>query len=112
MSNIVRIVLSSFLLIGTVALFWFGHWGWGILGIFMTILAWVTVFFNENMLIAQWYLRKENMVKAEQWLQNIKSYEKQLISAQHEDRKSVVKGKSEDYGGRRSVRKKREVMKT
>lgn len=83
MSNIVRIILSSFLLIGTVVLFWFGHWGWGILGILITILAWVTVFFNENMLIAQWYLRKENMVKAEQWLRNIKNYEKQLISAQH-----------------------------
>ncbi|SRR5690606_7282405 len=83
MSNIVRIIISSLLLIGTVVLFWFGHWGWGILGILVTILAWVTVFFNENMLIAQWYLRKENMAKAERWLKNIKNYEKQLISAQH-----------------------------
>ncbi|MFD1771290.1 DUF2892 domain-containing protein [Sphingobacterium suaedae] len=83
MSNIVRIILSSLLLIGTVVLFWFGHWGWGILGILVTILAWVTVFFNENMLIAQWFLRKENMSKAEHWLKNIKNYEKQLIAAQH-----------------------------
>ncbi|NGF55259.1 DUF2892 domain-containing protein [Parapedobacter sp. SGR-10] len=83
MSNIVRIILSSLLLVGTVVLFWFGHWGWGILGILVTILAWVTVFFNENMLIAQWYLRKQDMAKAEKWLKNIKSYEKQLISAQH-----------------------------
>lgn len=83
MSNIVRIILSSLLLVGTVVLFWFGHWGWGILGILVTILAWVTVFFNENMLIAQWYLRKQDMGKAEKWLKNIKSYEKQLISAQH-----------------------------
>lgn len=83
MSNIVRIILSSLLLIGTVVLFWFGLWGWGILGIFLTILAWVTVFFNENMLLAQWFLRKENMPKAEQWLKNIKNYETQLISAQH-----------------------------
>ena len=83
MSNIVRIIISSLLLLGTVALFWFSQWGWGILGIVITIIAWVTVFFNENMLIAQWFLRKENMPKAEQWLKNIKNYEKQLISAQH-----------------------------
>lgn len=83
MSNIVRIILCSLLLVGTVLLFWFGHWGWGILGIFVSILAWVTVFFNEHMLLAQWHLRKENMPKAANSLKSIKNYEKQLISAQH-----------------------------
>jgi len=83
MSNLVRIIISSLLLIGTVALFWTGQWGWGILGIFITILAFVTVFFNENMLLAQWFLRKQNMGKAEFWLSRIKNYEKQLIPAQH-----------------------------
>src|SRR3546814_7626029 len=48
-----------------VALFVYGEWGWGILGILITIVASVTIFFNENMLIAQFYLRKENMTKAE-----------------------------------------------
>ena len=83
MSNIVRIIISTLLLFGTVALFWFGQWGWGILGILITLLAWVTVFFNENMLLAQWFIRKEKMDKAEQWLKKITNYEKQLISAQH-----------------------------
>lgn len=83
MSNIVRIIISSLLLIGTIALFVLGQWGWGILGVFITILAFVTVFFNENMLIAQFYLRKENMTKANQWLNRITRYEKQLIRAQH-----------------------------
>jgi tetratricopeptide (TPR) repeat protein len=83
MSNIVRIILSSLLLIGTVVLFVYGQWGWGILGILITILAFVTVFFNENMLIAQFYLRKENMAKAGAFLARITNYEKQLIRAQH-----------------------------
>lgn len=83
MSNLIRIILSSLILVGTVLLFVYGEWGWGILGILVTILAFVTVFFNENMLIAQWYLRKENMEKTAKWLSNIKNYEKQLISAQH-----------------------------
>src|SRR5690606_35805937 len=43
----------------------------------------VTVFFNENMLMAQWYLRKENMSKASNWLGKIRNYEKQLIRDQH-----------------------------
>src|SRR5690606_4323835 len=83
MSNLIRIILSSLILVGTVALFYFGEWGWGILGILLTIIAFLTVFFNENMLIAQYYLRKENMEKTAKWLGNIKNYEKQLISAQH-----------------------------
>lgn len=83
MSNLVRIILSALLLVATVALFVYGEWGWGILGILITIVAFVTVFFNENMLIAQFYLRKENMAKAAGWLGRIKNYEKQLIRAQH-----------------------------
>ncbi|WP_353125826.1 DUF2892 domain-containing protein [Parapedobacter pyrenivorans] len=83
MSNLVRIILSSLILAGTVVLFVYGQWGWGILGILVTILAFVTVFFNENMLVAQFYLRKENMTKAARWLNRITSYEKQLIRAQH-----------------------------
>lgn len=71
------------MIVGTVVLFWFGHWGWGILAILVTILAWVTVFFNEKMLLAQWFLRKERMDKAELWLKKIKNYETELISAQH-----------------------------
>lgn len=61
----------------------FGHWGWGILLVFLALVVVVTFFFNENMLIAQYYLRKENMEKAEQWLGKITNYEKQLIRAQH-----------------------------
>lgn len=83
MSNLVRIIICSLLIVGTVALFWFGHWGWGILAILITILAWVTVFFNEKMLLAQWFLRKERMDKAEVWLKKINNYETELIPAQH-----------------------------
>lgn len=83
MSNLVRIIISSILLVGTVALFWFGEWGWGILGIFITLIGFLTVFFHEYMLLAQWFLRKQDMAKAEAWLKRITNYEKQLIPAQH-----------------------------
>ena len=66
-----------------VSLFVFGHWGWGIPAILLALIVFVTFFFNENMIIAQYYLRKENMDKAQEWLNRITNYEKQLLRAQH-----------------------------
>lgn len=83
MPNFVRIILAFVLLGGAVSLIVFGFWGWGILTLILAILICVTFFFNENMLIAQFYLRKENMEKAKQWLNKITNYERQLIRAQH-----------------------------
>lgn len=83
MSNLVRLILAAAFVIASVALFVFGFWGWGILTVFCAICLVVTYFFNENMLIAQWYLRKENMEKAERFLGKITNYEKQLARPQH-----------------------------
>jgi len=83
MPNFVRIILAFVLLGAAVSLIVFGFWGWGILALVFAILVFVTFFFNENMLIAQFYLRKENMEKAKHWLSKITNYEKQLIRAQH-----------------------------
>lgn len=83
MPNIVRLILGFVLLGASIALMVFGFWGWGILGVFISILVFVTFFFNENMLLAQWFLRKDNMVKAEAFLKRITDYEKQLIRVQH-----------------------------
>ncbi|MHA4894905.1 DUF2892 domain-containing protein [Pedobacter sp. PWIIR3] len=83
MPNIVRLILGFVLLGASIALMVFSFWGWGILGVFISILVLVTYFFNENMLLAQWFLRKDNMVKAEAFLKRITDYEKQLIRVQH-----------------------------
>jgi hypothetical protein len=61
----------------------FGFWGWGILLFLIGGLVLLTFFFNENMLIAQFYLRKENSEKAEAWLLKITDYEKQLYKGQY-----------------------------
>jgi hypothetical protein len=78
MSNIVRLIISCVIAAAGVAMCVFGIWGWGILVFFIGGLILLTYFFNENMIIAQFYMRKENMDKAEQWLGKITSYEKQL----------------------------------
>ncbi len=66
-----------------VALCAFGFWGWGILVLFLGGIVLLTYFFNENMLMAQWFLRKEKSEKAEEWLSKITDYEKQLSKSQH-----------------------------
>jgi hypothetical protein len=83
MSNIVRLIVSCVIAAAGVAMCVFGIWGWGILVFFVGGLVLLTYFFNENMIIAQFYMRKENMDKAEQWLGKISNYEKQLNKNQH-----------------------------
>lgn len=83
MPNVVRLIVGFAVLGGSIALMIFGFWGWGILVLLISILVLVTYFFNENMLLAQWFLRKDNMTKAEVYLKKISNYEKQLIRVQH-----------------------------
>lgn len=83
MSNLVRLIIGFALLGAAVTLFVFGHWGWGILTILVSIIFFVTFFYNENMLAAQWYLRKDNMPKAEAFLNRITNYETQLNKMQY-----------------------------
>jgi hypothetical protein len=83
MSNIVRLIISCVVFGAAVALCAFGFWGWGILVLFIGGFILLSFFFNENMLIAQWFLRKEKSDKAEIWLSKITNYEKQLHKNQH-----------------------------
>ncbi len=83
MSNIVRLIIACVTMGGGVALCVFGFWGWGIPVFLIGGLILLTFFFNENMLIAQYYLRKENTVESEKWLLKITDYEKQLYKGQH-----------------------------
>ncbi len=83
MPNLVRLILGFAVLGGAIALMIFGFWGWGILAFFISVLIIVTYFFNENMLLAQWFLRKDNMAKAEVFLKRITNYEKELVRLQH-----------------------------
>lgn len=82
MSNIFRLIIACVVACAGVAMCVFGIWGWGILIFFIGGIILLTYFFNENMLIAQYFLRKENMDKAEQWLGKITNYEKQLNKKQ------------------------------
>jgi hypothetical protein len=83
MSNIVRLIIACVVAGAGVTLCGFGFWGWGIFVFLLGGIILLTYFFNENMLIAQYFLRKENMAKSEEWLAKITDYEKQLNKSQH-----------------------------
>src|SRR3954466_2822791 len=83
MSNIVRLVIACVFFGAAVALCAFSFWWWGILVLLMGGALLLTFFFNENMLISQYYLRKENSDKAEAFLAKVNDYEKQLHKGQH-----------------------------
>ncbi len=83
MPNFIRLILAAMVLGAAVTLMVFGHWGWGIPLVFVAILVGVTFLFNEKMLIAQYYLRKDKMDEAGVWLAKIDNYETQLFKGQH-----------------------------
>ncbi|MGF1925883.1 MAG: DUF2892 domain-containing protein [Bacteroidia bacterium] len=83
MPNFIRLIIGFAFVGAAVALMIFSYWGWGVLLVFLSILVFLTYFYNEHMLIAQWHLRKDNMVKAEASLSRIKSYEKELNKVQY-----------------------------
>ncbi|MHB8207055.1 DUF2892 domain-containing protein [Mucilaginibacter sp.] len=82
MSNIFRLIISCVFFGGAVALCATGSWWWGILVLLLGGIVLLSFFFNENMIISQWFLRKEQSDKAEQWLLKIKDYEKELNKTQ------------------------------
>ncbi|WP_158992993.1 DUF2892 domain-containing protein [Mucilaginibacter sp. L196] len=82
MSNIFRLIISCVFFGGAVALCATGSWWWGILVLLLGGIVLLSFFFNENMIISQWFLRKEQSDKAELWLFKIKDYEKELNKTQ------------------------------
>ena len=83
MPNFIRLIIAFAILGGAITLMVFGYWGWGIPLVLVAILVALTFFFNEKMLLAQYFLRKENMDQAKVWLDKIGNYERELVSAQH-----------------------------
>src|SRR5476651_2018065 len=83
MSNIIRLIIACVVFGAAVALCVFGFWWWGILVLLIGGIVLLSFFFNENMIIAQWFLRKEQSEKAEVYLLKITDYEKQLHKKQH-----------------------------
>jgi hypothetical protein len=83
MSNLIRLIVTCVLFALAITLGVFHFWWWGVLVLFFGGFMLLSYFFNENMILTQWFLRKEKPEKAEEWLLKITDYEKQLIKNQH-----------------------------
>lgn len=68
---IIRCVLAAASLFSTVALFYNGYWGWGIVMIFVTALVGFSFFRNENMILALNSMRMGDTEKAKKHINKI-----------------------------------------
>jgi hypothetical protein len=68
---LIRCALALAALSFTVILFAQGHWGWGIVMIFVTAIIGLTFFRNENMIMAMNQMRLGNTDKAKHYMNKI-----------------------------------------
>lgn len=82
LSKIIRLSLSALIFAVSIWQFIEGEIGNGIMLVLLSSLVLFTYFRNENILIAFWHLRKNNMAKAGKSLDRIKNPEASLIKGQ------------------------------
>ncbi|MCC5916259.1 MAG: DUF2892 domain-containing protein [Cryomorphaceae bacterium] len=82
LNKIIRLALTTIIFVWSIFQFFEGNIGNGISLILLASLVFLTYLRNENIIIALWYLRKNNLEKAEKSLNRIKNPEKSLIKSQ------------------------------
>jgi len=68
---IIRCAIAAFSLFLTVYSFGTGHWGWGIVMIFVSAIIGLSFFRNENMILALNQMRVGNTEKANKYLKRV-----------------------------------------
>lgn len=81
-SFIIRCTLAVLSLFSTVALFYNGYWGWGIIMILLTAIVGFSFFRNENMILALNQMRLGNTEKAKRYINKI-THPQFLMKRQH-----------------------------
>ncbi len=84
MNKIYKIVFAALLMIlGVYMMFFTRSIGWGVVVFLLSAFPIFLYFKNEYILLAFWYLRKQNMPKATEWLKGITNFESQLHKSQY-----------------------------
>lgn len=84
MNKYIKIVIAAVLiLLGLYMMIFTRSLGWGIVVFLLAALPILLFIKNEYILLAFWQLRKQNMVKAAEWLNGIKDYKAQLHKSQY-----------------------------
>ena len=82
LNKVVRLALTSIFFGLSIWQFVEGNIGNGIMLVLVAGLVLLTYFRNENIIMAFWYLRKNDMAKAEKALNRIKNPEQSLVKGQ------------------------------
>ncbi len=82
LNKIIRLGLTVIFIGLAVWMFIEGEIGNGILLVLLAGIVLLTYFRNEKIIVAFWFLRKNNMDKAEKWLDKIRKPEESLVKGQ------------------------------
>ena len=83
MNKYIKFVAAALIIAAGIFLIFNRSWGWGTVLIILSAIPIALFFKNENILLAFWQLRKQNMEKASKFLSNITDYKSQLHKSQY-----------------------------
>lgn len=101
MNKYLKLVIAAVLVVLAIFLFTQREYGWGFVSLLLAVFPVVFFFRNENILLAFWFLRKEDMVKAGRWLNRVTNPSSQLIPKQmgyFHYMKGIVTAQDNDLG--------------
>ncbi|SDE55780.1 hypothetical protein [Riemerella columbipharyngis] len=79
----IKFVFTALILAAAVYLMFHRNIGWGIMLVFVSAIPILLFYKNEYILIAFWFLRKQNSEKARKWLSKITNSKSQLHKSQY-----------------------------
>ena len=83
MNKYIKFVIAGLMIAAGIYLMMNRNIGWGIVVVLLSSIPVLLFFKNEFILAAFWYLRKQNMEKANKWLSKITNFESQLHRSQY-----------------------------
>ena len=83
MNKYIKFLIATLIIAAGVYLMMNRNIGWGIVVVILSAIPIFLFFKNELILLAFWFLRKQNTVKATFWLSKITNYKSQLHKSQY-----------------------------
>ena len=102
MNKYIKLGIAAVLVVLAIFLFVEREYGWGFFALLVAVFPVIFYFRNENILIAFWFLRKEEIDKTKSWLNKITNPETQLIPKQmgyFNYMKGIVAAQDNDLSG-------------
>lgn len=83
MNKYLKFVIAALIIAFGVYLMFNRNIGWGIVVVILSGIPILLFFKNEYILLSFWFMRKQNIIKASQWLARITNFKQQLHKSQY-----------------------------